>query len=270
MRDFRMFQADAFADRLFAGNPAAVMVLDDALPEALMQQIAAENNLSETAFVVTGADDMAIRWFTPTHEAAFCGHATLAAAHILMTEYGHAGPVELTTRKVGTLRVERRGAAYELDLPRHDATPLAVVPDALGALFPAGYRAVLKNFENYFVVLNDAAAVRDHAPDTAAMKRLDGSGIAITAVGGNDHDGRPVDFTSRYFAPAHGIDEDPVTGSAHATLAPYWAGVLGRADLIAYQASSRGGRIGCRVTEDRVYLTGQAITYLKGTISLPV
>ncbi len=270
MHDFKMFQADAFTDRLFAGNPAAVMVLDAPLPDDLMQAIAAENNLSETAFVVASGGNHSIRWFTPTHEAAFCGHATLASAHILMTEYGHPGPLELTTRKVGTLRVTRRDGDYELDLPRYDATPLETVPTALAALFPNGWVAVLKNFENHFVVLKDAAAVRDYTPDSAAMCRLGDSGIAVTAQGGSDHAGAPVDFTSRYFAPAHGIDEDPVTGSAHATLAPYWAGVLGRTQLTAFQASARGGRIGCRVTEDRVYLTGQARTYLKGTITLPV
>jgi PhzF family phenazine biosynthesis protein len=270
MRAFKMFQADAFADRLFAGNPAAVLVLDAPLPEALMQAIAAENNLSETAFVVRTGEGLAIRWFTPTHEAAFCGHATLAAAHILMTEYGQKGPVELTTRKVGTLRVTEIDGDYQLDLPRYDAMPVGTAPEALAALFPDGCVAVLKTFENYVVVLKDAATVRDHAPDTALMKRLGDAGIAITAAGGVDHTGAPADFTSRYFAPAHGIDEDPVTGSAHATLAPYWAGVLGRTELTAFQASSRGGRIGCRVTKDRVYLTGQARTYLRGTISLPV
>jgi len=270
MRDFTMFQADAFADRLFAGNPAAVMVLDAALPDDLMQALAAENNQSETAFVVSRGGGHAIRWFTPTHEAAFCGHATLAAAHILMTEYGHAGPLEFSTGKVGLLRVVSCGAGYELDLPRHDATPVDVVPDALMPVLPDGWVAILRNFENHFVILRDARAVRDYVPDFAMMKRLGNGGIAITGPGGMDHAGRPVDFSSRFFAPAHGIDEDPVTGSAHATLAPYWAGVLGRAELSAFQASRRGGRIGCRVTGERVYLTGQAITYLKGAIRLPV
>ncbi len=269
MRDLTLYHADAFTDRLFAGNPAAVMVLDEALPDALMQSIAAENNLSETAFVLRGRDDMSIRWFTPTDEVPFCGHATLAAAHILMTECGVEGPLPLVTRKVGTLSVTRKGDGYELDLPRHDAVPLDGIPPTLAALFPDGWQAALRSFENIFVVLKDAAAVRAFTPDLAGIKALGAGGLGITAQGGTDHDGAAVDFTSRYFAPSHGIDEDPVTGSAHATLVPYWATVLGTEEMTAFQASARGGRIGCRVTAERVYLTGQAVTYLKGMIRVP-
>ncbi len=269
MRDFTLYQADAFTDRLFAGNPAAVMVLDEPLPDELMQAIAAENNLSETAFVLRGVDGLSIRWFTPTDEVPFCGHATLASAHILMTEYGVPGPLHLTTRKVGMLSVTRKGDRYELDLPRYDATPLDPVPPALTAIFPGGWKAALRNFENIFVVLDDAASVRAFTPDFALIRSLGAGGLGITAQGGRDHDGAAVDFTSRYFAPSHGIDEDPVTGSAHATLAPYWAAALGRDSLTACQASARGGRIGCRVTAKRVCLTGQAVTYLKGTIRVP-
>ena len=269
MADYTLIQADAFADRLFSGNPAAVMVLDAPLPDDLMQAIAAENNLSETAFVLREGDALSIRWFTPTSEVPFCGHATLASAHVLMTEYGVNGPVSLQTRKVGTLRVSQTEDGYELDLPRIDATPLTEVPPVLREIFPGGWRAALRNFENIFVVLDDPAEVTGLAPDIRRIATLGAGGLGVTAAGGADHGGVPVDFTSRYFAPAHGIDEDPVTGSAHATLAPYWAGVLGRDSLTAFQASVRGGRIGCRVAKDRVYLTGQAVTYLRGSIRLP-
>lgn len=270
MREFTMYQVDAFADRLFVGNPAAVMVLDAPMPDTMMQAIAAENNLSETAFVLRDGDACAIRWFTPSQEAAFCGHATLASAHVLMAELGIAGPLIFTTREVGTLRVTGGDGRYELDLPRIDATPVQAIPPALAGIFPGGWTDVLQNFENIFVVLGAAEAVTAFVPDAARIAALGEGCLAITAAGGTDHDGAPVDFVSRYFAPGHGIEEDPVTGSTHATLAPYWAGRLGKDDLTAFQASARGGKVGCRVTADRVCLTGQAVTYLSGTIRLPV
>lgn len=270
MRDFTMYQVDAFADRLFSGNPAAVMVLDAPLPDALMLAIAAENNLSETAFVLREGETHAIRRFTPSREAAFCGHATLASAHVLMTELGVAGPLTFTTREVGTLRVTGGEGRYELDLPRIDAAPMDDAPAELAAMFPEGWVDVVRNFENIFVVLRTPEAVTGFRPDAARIAALGDGCIAVTAAGGTDHDGMPVDFTSRYFAPGHGIDEDAVTGSTHATLAPYWAGRLGKDRLAAFQASARGGRVGCRVTADRVALTGQAVTYLRGMIRLPV
>lgn len=270
MRDYTIYQVDAFADRLFTGNPAAVMVLDSPLPDALMLAIAAENNLSETAFVVPEGDAYAIRWFTPSLEAAFCGHATLASAHVLMAELGVSGPLTFTTREVGTLRVIGSDGRYVLDLPRIDATPMEAIPPALAEIIPGGWVEVVRNFENIFVVLATPEAVRAFAPNAARIAALGEGCLAVTAAGGTDHDGNPVDFVSRYFAPGHGIEEDPVTGSTHATLAPYWAGRLGRDELTAFQDSARGGRVGCRVTADRVALTGQAVTYLKGSIRLPV
>lgn len=270
MRDFAMYQVDAFADRLFTGNPAAVMVLDAPLPDALMQAIAAENNQSETAFVERVGDAYSIRWFTPSQEAAFCGHATLASAHVLIAEFGDTGPLAFKTREVGTLRVGGSGGRYELDLPRIDAGPMDEIPAGLAAMFPDGWAEAVQNFENIFVVLRSADAVRSFVPDAARIAALGHGCIGITAKGGTDRSGAPVDFTSRYFAPGHGIEEDPVTGSTHATLAPYWAGRLGKSELTAYQASARGGAVGCRVTADRVILGGTAVTYLKGTIRLPV
>lgn len=270
MRDFTMYQVDAFADRLFTGNPAAVMVLDAPMPDSRMLAIAAENNLSETAFVLRDGDAYAIRWFTPSQEAAFCGHATLASAHVLMAELGVTGPLTFTTREVGTLRVTGGESRYVLDLPRIDATPMEAIPPALGEIVPGGWTEVVQNFENVFVALGSPDAVTAFVPNAARIAALGEGCLAVTAQGGADRDGNPVDFVSRYFAPGHGVEEDPVTGSTHATLAPYWAGRLGKDDLTAFQASARGGKVGCRVTADRVYLTGQAVTYLKGTIRLPV
>ncbi len=270
MREKLMFQVDAFSDRVFAGNPAAVMVLDTALPDTLMQSIAAENNLAETAFVLPEGADWSIRWFTPTQEAAFCGHATLAAAHVLASEYGQGESFRFSTRSVGDLRVGRNGPAnYELDLPLLEPAPLDVVPDALSALFPKGWKAVFRNFENLFVELDSPDAVVGFHPEMAGIALLAPCGLGITAFGGATREGQPVDFVSRYFAPAAGIPEDPVTGSAHATLAPYWARRLGRTDMSAFQASPRGGLVGCRISGDRVLLSGQAVTFFKARIRLP-
>ncbi len=270
MTDLALIQVDAFADRPFTGNPAAVVVTDAALPVPLMQRIAAEQNLSETAFVVPSGDGWHIRWFTPTVEAAFCGHATLAAVHVLMVRHGVRGPVRLTTEEVGPLVVTQVAEArYRLDLPRFDpAEAPEAAQAAVRALFPEA-RAVFANFENLFAVLPDAAAVRAAAPDLSAVALLPAGGLVLTAPGGEDGNGAPVDFTSRYFAPQAGIPEDPATGSIHATLAPYWAAELGRTVLAGFQASARGARLDCEVGPGRVGVTGGAVTMLSGTLHLP-
>mgnify|MGYP001043918280 CR=1 FL=1 len=270
MREHLMFQVDAFSDRVFAGNPAAVMVLDTALPDLLMQAIAAENNLAETAFVLPEGASWSIRWFTPTQEAAFCGHATLAAAHVLASEYGRGEDFRFRTGTVGELRASRNGPArYTLDLPLLEPAPLDEIPVALPAIFPKGWKAVFRNFENLFVELGGPDDVAGFRPDMAMIARLAPFGLGITAAGGATHDGDPVDFVSRYFAPAAGIPEDPVTGSAHTTLAPYWARRLGRTDMSAFQASPRGGLVACRIAGDRVFLSGWAATFFKAGIRLP-
>ena len=269
MRAFTMFQADAFTSEIFKGNPAAVLVLDHSLGDDDMQSIAAENNLAETAFVERQGSGWSIRWFTPAHEAAFCGHATLAAAHVLHTAYGVAGPINFTTRSVGRLSVSQSSEdEYDLDLPviaALDATPAPVLHD----LFPYGWSDSFRSFENIFIVLPSAADVLSYQPDMARIATLAPMGLGITAAGGQTHDGTPVDFVSRYFAPSAGIPEDPVTGSAHASLVPYWAIKLGRTDMTAFQASFRGGFVKCRLAGDRVVLSGHAVTYLRGTIYLP-
>jgi PhzF family phenazine biosynthesis protein len=269
MRTLSMFQVDAFAERLFAGNPAAVLILDTWLDDALMQSIAAENNLAETAFACRRDDESGVfdlRWFTPAVEVPFCGHATLATAHVLATAYGIGGEIAFATREVGILKVrpERHGV-YTLDLPSLPPAEIAA-PVALAALFPAGWHSVLRATDNLYVVLESESEVRDYQPDHAGIATLTGLSLCITAPG---EAAGPYDFVSRYFAPGAGIPEDPVTGSIHASLVPYWAKRLGQAGLAAFQASRRGGRLDCRLAGDRVLVTGQALTFMEAEITLP-
>lgn len=262
----RMFQVDAFTDRLFAGNPAAVLPVEDWPDEALMQAIAQENNLAETAFTRRRSDGgWDLRWFTPAQEVDFCGHATLATAHILFTRLGCAGRLTFHTR-VGALHVAQAQAGYQLDLPRLPPEPLDALPPEAGSSFPTLPDAIFRNFENIFADLGSAAAVRAFRPNLPDLARLGRVGLVVT---GRAASGEGMDFVSRYFAPGAGIDEDPVTGSIHATLVPYWAEKLGRDDLRAFQASARGGFIGCAQSGDRVELTGQAVTFFEAQITLP-
>lgn len=267
MRTFSMFQVDAFAERLFLGNPAAVLILDDWLDDSLMQAIAAENNLPETAFARPADSGYQLRWFTPLQEVDFCGHATLATAHVLATAYGVTGGISFSTKSVGILRVHSgEPGFYTLDFPSLPPAPVAAPPHNLIALFPDGWDDVLRRSENFYVVVRSAAAVRDYTPDFAGILALAGLSLCITAA---DDAGGVADFVSRYFAPGAGISEDPVTGSIHASLTPYWAGRLGRHSLRAVQASRRGGRLDCTLAGDRVLITGQAITYMEARITIP-
>jgi PhzF family phenazine biosynthesis protein len=257
-------QVDAFADRPFTGNPAAVMPLEAWLDDAILQAIAMENNLAETAFTVPYAGDEAdyeLRWFTPVSEVVMCGHATLASGHVLMGARSH---IRFATRKAGVLEVARDGAGYALSLPawKPDPKPL---PDIVAALEidPAGVVETLWHPRDYsVVVLKDEAAVRACAPD---MRKLAAFGDWLTIVTAR---GETAEIVSRAFAPGAGIDEDPVTGSAHAVVAPYWAGVLGKDSFTAYQASARGGYLQCRVAGDRVVLGGSCVTVIEGTMRL--
>lgn len=268
MRELRIYQVDAFTSKVFSGNPAAVMVLSGPLSDAEMQSIASENNLAETAFLLGQGSEWEIRWFTPVHEADFCGHATLASAHVLCTEYGAPAHLRFSTRKVGPLTVQRTSDGYRLDLPAFAPAPTAS-PAPLHQLFPNGWLQVFQNFENLFVELASAAEVGTFVPDHGLISELTASGLVITARGGHTHDKVPVDFVSRYFAPKAGIPEDPVTGSTHATLVPYWADKLLSRQLLAFQASPRGGLLACEYTGNRVTLSGNAATYLRGNIFLP-
>lgn len=257
----RLFQVDAFADRPFAGNPAAVCPLDAWLDDALLQAIAEENNLSETAFFVPAGDRFELRWFTPVEEVDLCGHATLASAHVLyeQLDYGEA-TVRFETRS-GVLTVSKNDAGMTMDFPAAPPEPLDM-SDVLAEALGRRPSALLAAFD-YVAVYDSEDDIRALKPDFAALAKLDRRGVVATAPG------REVDFVSRCFFPALRINEDPVTGSAHCEMAPYWAGRLGRNRLQARQISKRGGAVGCEVRSDRVSLTGRAADYLVGEISIP-
>ena len=263
-RDLPVFVVDAFTDRPFAGNPAAVVPVRTWPDPGLMQAIATEMNLSETAFVRPGiAGGWDLRWFTPLHEVDFCGHATLATAHVLASEYAALGPMDFHTR-MGVLGVTPEAGALRLDIPALPPEPVAALHGGLAGLFNAPPRAVFRNFENLFCFLDDAEAVQGFVPDFGRLQVLGATGLCITAPGAG-----AVDFVSRYFAPGGGIPEDPVTGSTHATLVPFWAARLGRGLLRARQLSARGATLDCQLAGDRVWLTGQAVTVLRGSLLLP-
>jgi predicted PhzF superfamily epimerase YddE/YHI9 len=258
----RLYQVDAFADRLFAGNPAAVVPLDQWLPDPVLQSIAIENNLSETAFLVPAGGDFELRWFTPSQEINLCGHATLASAFVLSLKLPHRRRFAFHTRYSGTLLVDREGDRFVLDFPAWQAAPVAAPAGLAATLGGPEPQAVLAS-EDYLVVYADAGEVAALAPDFREVAKLDKMVIA-TAPG---RDG--VDFVSRFFAPLHGIDEDPVTGRAHCTLIPYWAARLGRSTLEARQLSKRGGSLRCGAAGERVRIGGQAVLYLEGELHLP-
>ncbi len=253
-----IFQIDAFADRLFTGNPAAVVLLEQWLPDALLQKIAAENNLSETAFVIPGDEVSQLRWFTPAVEIDLCGHATLATADVLLRErWPGRASVRFNTRS-GELIVDRAGELLRLDFPARPGKPVAVeaaVCEALGAMPQAAFQA-----RDLMMVFASESEVAGLAPDFRRLKALATGKFIVTAPGD------AVDFVSRFFAPAVGVDEDPVTGSAHCTLIPYWAERLGRNSLQARQISARGGSLLCELRGDRVGIAGRAVEYLRGEI----
>lgn len=243
-------QVDAFSDKPFAGNPAVVYRLDHWLDDSLMQQIAAEHNLAETAFVVKEGAAWRIRWFTPTTEAALCGHATLASAHVLFDCYGEPGERIDFLYTDGTLAVSRGTDCLELDFPCHRPVPIAG-PEGLAEMLGQTPLAVL-DAPQLLVLLESPDAVRACRPDLRALGKLPWDAVIITAAG------ETVDFVSRNFAPAVGIDEDPVTGSAHCILTPYWAQKLGKSELTAYQGGERGGFLWCRLDGERVRIAGHA------------
>jgi PhzF family phenazine biosynthesis protein len=261
----RIVQVDAFADRPFTGNPAAVMPLESWLDDARLQAIAAENNLAETAFYVptSGDADYELRWFTPEVEVALCGHATLASGHVLLSDDPARESVRFRTRQRGVLEVKRSGDAYALDLP---ALPPAASHDRRSAA-ALGLKPVATLFREggYFVTVlateSELLAVKPDFRRLGAAVPGDPSHI-VTAPGDR------TDFVSRMFAPNAGIDEDPVTGSAHAVLTPYWAERLGRTTLTAYQASKRGGHLTCELKDGRVVLVGTCVTVIEGEFRL--
>ncbi len=258
-------QIDAFADRSFAGNPAGVMLLSAWLPDDVLLAIAQENNLSETAFLVpdtSGASDYELRWHTPAAEVALCGHATLASGHYLLGSDPARERLAFRTRKSGILTVARASAGYELTLPAWVASvkPLPEIVAALGIVAPI---ATLWHASGYaLIVVDDEAAVRATSPDMHALRAL-GPVVAIVTARGST-----TDFVSRVFTPFFDIPEDPVTGSAHAVAMPYWASQTGKIAMTAYQASARGGHVGCRIEGDRVILSGHCVTVIEGVFTL--
>lgn len=259
-----LIQVDAFADRPFTGNPAAVMPLDAWLDDATLQAIAMENNLSETAFTVpldAGEADYELRWFTPMAEVVMCGHATLASGHVLI---GDRAVARFRTRQAGILEVARDREGYSLSLPAWAPSPKPL-PDVVAALEidPAEVVETLWHAKDYsVVVLVGEAAVRACTPDMRALARLGDWLTIVTARG------KTAEIVSRAFAPGAGIDEDPVTGSAHAVVAPYWAGELGKDRFTAFQASARGGHLTCTVRDGRVILGGRCVTIVEGTMRI--
>lgn len=253
------YQVDAFTNRLFGGNPAAVCPLESWLDDDVLQSIAAENNLSETAFIVPDDGVYHLRWFTPAVEVDLCGHATLATAFVLFMEDPSLEKVEFNCRS-GRLVVYKDENRLRMDFPAHEVKPVELPEPLAGWLG----RDIVGCFEGIYlmVVLPDAKRVSELEPDLTALNELNAFGVIMTAKG----DGADCDFVSRFFAPAAGILEDPVTGSAHCILAPYWSEVLGKKELEAVQISKRRGHIRCICKGERVELLGQARLYAKGTI----
>ena len=252
------FEVAAFTDRPFAGNPAGVCLLPDWLPDPTMQEIAAENNLAETAFVVDRGTNFDIRWMSPTVEVALCGHATLGSAHVLFQHLGHTGTTIRFQSQSGELTVERAGDRLVLDFP---VQPLSECdpPENLAKSLGAKPTAVLKG-RDYFAVFDREQEVAVLNPDFKMIAALDTQGVIVTAPGGN------CDFVSRYFVPKVGIDEDPATGSTHCALIPYWSNRLNKRVLHARQLSKRGGEFFCEDRGTRVGIGGNAVTYLEGKI----
>ena len=261
-----IYQADAFTSELFKGNPAAYIPLTRWLDDALMQQIAAENNLAETAFTVPAGHGFELRWFTPGEEVPLCGHATLVTAHLLWSELGFTGPeIHFFTRS-GELVVRKEGALLALDFPAQQNREIELDDRYAAALGATPLRAleVAGSNDQLMVEFASAEEVATLAPDMRATASLPYKGVICTAPG----DGHDCDFVSRFFAPAIGVDEDPVTGSAHTRLVPFWAGKLDRTSLKAKQISPRGGELDCELKGDRVIMRGRAVTYLRGQVSL--
>ncbi|WP_372965285.1 PhzF family phenazine biosynthesis protein [Marinobacter sp.] len=265
----KIYQIDAFTNELFRGNPAAVMPLQHWLPDTLLQAIAAENNLSETAFLVATPEmevtDFHIRWFTPAAEVPLCGHATLASASVVFNQLKWPQDIVRFQSKSGPLAVLRKQHGWlELDFPNLSYKRCQMPPLITEALAGAPDEAFfVPNDTNYMVIMNSETAVRSVTPDLRKLALLGNQGLIVTA------EGDQCDFVSRYFAPGAGIDEDPVTGSIHSVLTPYWAQHLGKTNLQARQLSARGGELHCELKGDRVAISGQTVFFMEGSVQLP-
>jgi len=256
-----IYQVDAFTDHLFGGNPAAVCPLDTWLTDDLMQNIANENNLAETAFFIKENDHFHIRWFTPTVEVELCGHATLASAHVLYEHLSFAGPEIRFKSRSGWLIVKKEGNLLTLDFPSDPIEP-AVPPAELIQSLRINPLETYHGKTDWMIVTDSQKTVEKLKPDIGLLADIPGRGVIVTAVGDT------VDFVSRFFGPQTGVPEDPVTGSAHTTLAPFWGKRLGKQELTALQVSRRQGYLLCRIKDDRVEISGKAQTYLTGELTL--
>jgi len=257
-----IYQIDAFTDKIFSGNPAAVCPLEAWLPDEILQNIAAENNLAETAFFIKDGDAYELRWFTPAVEVDLCGHATLAAAFVLFNHLNHAGKeIIFHSRRSGILKVTGKDHFLTLDFPSDNLDPVNMT-DALNACFNETAIEIFKGRTDYMFVYESEKQIGEIQPYLQEIARLAARGVIVTARGSK------ADFVSRFFAPQCGINEDPVTGSAHTTLIPYWSGKLGKNELTAIQLSKRKGMLKCRYLDERVEISGQAKTYLLGEIYL--
>jgi PhzF family phenazine biosynthesis protein len=256
-----LYQVNAFTSRAFSGNPAAICPLEDWLPDTILQGIAAENNLSETAYYIANPDRYELRWFTPTVEVDLCGHATLGAAFVIWEIRGESSAAQLSFRsKSGLLTVERMGERYALDFPARPPSECKINPALTAAL--GAQPALILASRDYLCVFENEDQVRSLRPDMARLAATDRFAVIATAPGCD------CDFVSRFFAPAQGIPEDPVTGSAHCTLIPYWARRLAKRSLFARQVSQRGGELWCEDCGDRVRIGGHAVKFLEGEIEL--
>jgi PhzF family phenazine biosynthesis protein len=255
----KLFQVDAFTNKLFGGNPAGVCPLDEWLPEAIMQNIAFENNLAETAFFVNNGTDYELRWFTPLAEVDLCGHATLASAHVLFNHLDYNKKEIVFHSRSGELKVRKDNGKMTLDFPTDLVKKAEASEDLLKAIGKKPIE-VLKGKTDYMFVYSTQKEIEEIFPDFELIKKSNVRGVIVTAKGDS------VDFVSRFFAPLVGVNEDPVTGSAHTTLIPYWAGVLEKKELTAMQLSKRKGHLNCKLINGRVEISGYAVTYLEGNI----
>lgn len=259
---FKIYQVDAFAEKVFEGNPAAVVPLQAWPEEVIMQKIAAENNLSETAFFVQKDDVVEIRWFTPTIEVDLCGHATLATAHVLYKHEGYVGnEIRFHSHRTGALAVRQTETGLQLDFPVDQIVQVALTDELTAGVMPKP-QEIWRGKSDFLLVFEKESDISDLKYDLNQIAKIEARGIVVTAPG------REKDFVSRFFGPQSGVPEDPVTGSAHTTLMPYWSKVLGKQTLTARQISPRGGNLTCTLAGERVLITGNAVTYLVGEIEL--
>ena len=255
------YQVDAFTDRLFGGNPAGVCPLDSWLPDDIMQKIAMENNVSETAFFVRKDNGFHIRWFTPKVEVNLCGHATLASAHVIFQYLDFSGTTVSFESRSGILNVNREGDLLVLDFPANNPVRTALPDDIVKALNITPVQC-FRGKEDYLLLYKSQKEIESLTPDFRHLEKVDARAVIVTAPA------EKVDFVSRFFGPRVGVDEDPVTGSAHTVLIPFWAEKLGKTEMKALQLSRRGGTLFCRLRGDRVDIGGNAVTFIKGEISL--